>query len=769
MRETGPVRVRLTGAAQQYLGQARTLLGQLKAEMAFTRRRQGWRRHTLADGVSIEVSSIHGQDEVRITVPERRPPVPVPVYPTFLSGVAHPETRLVIAYQDPDGNWVAACPWPIDPECVPTQPGVRYQFFFPSLAYARQAGLIQVWQSTHKLVSNGTQYLKPMFPGLFSGLMRALVQDHLSRGYRIPYSYTASKTHGVYTAGNGRRWLIEVSAQGVKAKPLIVHHVFKDELQAVKGLKGIVYRPTPPQGMTPLTLLEGQALFTQAVNGGKLFAECGWAFSASGRLIATTTKDYIDDYPGMPYGRLYILTIRENNAHEPVSVTCQLESGGLLYGTRKGHLKFPWYARYQLFSYDWFGGNLNRPTSGAVAAPMYAWYRGEELQVVRGYWQPVTNGVRKCITSPLHPSPVADIHQEDPDYTIEIKVDETAADECVSAANNHFYRVQRFQVNKYSSVYRNWYYEDVVVIPLYDRESIYHARYQQFILSSTIKRTHRTDKLVRLGVSGPFGYEGENIVLSPYNAEPSCNTVYKSPSGSYLLNEINGYSGSTGCYRGTGLTVPPESKNTGEQPTLNVYAITECSRWWCPSGSGTFTYSHWSEGAAEARTRLENGKPWEWTDWQSGDLGGVHQETAYLSGRFIPNPYTDYRTFYKYYGRLGGAPRRTLKSAPEPDGTVVTRETTQHINVSLMMPHKTVKLVDSSKDDAYQIMEAWNYFVDPFVNFGAQWAFVNTDAGNSGNALYSLDLNDPKRRQVDGKYPLDPKTTGPYVWWLGNP
>ena len=74
MREYREVRLRLgddPDGASPYIGFARTLLGQLKNEMTFAGLLQGVRRKRFNNGVWVEVSSIFGQDTIRITVPPR--------------------------------------------------------------------------------------------------------------------------------------------------------------------------------------------------------------------------------------------------------------------------------------------------------------------------------------------------------------------------------------------------------------------------------------------------------------------------------------------------------------------------------------------------------------------------------------------------------------------------------------------------------------------------------------------------------------------------
>jgi uncharacterized membrane protein len=69
-REIGPARVRLSGdGAQAFIGVARTQMGILKELMSFGGLPQLSRTVTMADGTVINVSSVFGQDTIRITRP----------------------------------------------------------------------------------------------------------------------------------------------------------------------------------------------------------------------------------------------------------------------------------------------------------------------------------------------------------------------------------------------------------------------------------------------------------------------------------------------------------------------------------------------------------------------------------------------------------------------------------------------------------------------------------------------------------------------------
>ena len=74
-REVGEVRKRLGDEPDEsapYIGYARALLGELKADMAYAGLQQGVRRRSI-DGVGVEVSSVFGQDEIKIAPPPKKP------------------------------------------------------------------------------------------------------------------------------------------------------------------------------------------------------------------------------------------------------------------------------------------------------------------------------------------------------------------------------------------------------------------------------------------------------------------------------------------------------------------------------------------------------------------------------------------------------------------------------------------------------------------------------------------------------------------------
>lgn len=105
MRETGPVRRQLSGdEATPYLGFSRTILGQLKNDMAFNNLPQGVRTRELPDGTVIRVESRYGQDKVTITAPAVG--AEVPLAPTEETPLAEeidiPETPLLEDTLDAD-------------------------------------------------------------------------------------------------------------------------------------------------------------------------------------------------------------------------------------------------------------------------------------------------------------------------------------------------------------------------------------------------------------------------------------------------------------------------------------------------------------------------------------------------------------------------------------------------------------------------------------------------------------------------------------------
>jgi hypothetical protein len=175
-----------------------------------------------------------------------------------------------------------------------------YQYWYPSAEMATDLGIPRTWTRTRKLTKNGMQVYNTeryggynaQHPGMYTGEMRKVVQDHFSRGYRIPYSYTAAKTHGVYIASDEKKWLIEIGdTYGVRAKPLGTCAIDEDAPAELRDtLTNMDYIPVPTRfddsnGPDPeaITLMSsGTYAATCTVHGGALFPECGWAFSAWG-------------------------------------------------------------------------------------------------------------------------------------------------------------------------------------------------------------------------------------------------------------------------------------------------------------------------------------------------------------------------------------------------------------------------------------------------------------------------------------------------------
>lgn len=162
---------------------------------------------------------------------------------------------------------------------------------------------------------------------------------------RIRYDFGFNKTHGLFTAADGSKWVIEISANGVRAwvlpvlkvigTPELIHHAIytiepQDRTKAVEAIQnGLVGGQTEllnhqgwlPLGSDPIddkdfdeALAAGYAcrpadatLLAPFYNNAEpYFDACGWAFSTSGALAANTcfTVDPASTFRRARYMRL---------------------------------------------------------------------------------------------------------------------------------------------------------------------------------------------------------------------------------------------------------------------------------------------------------------------------------------------------------------------------------------------------------------------------------------------------------------------------------
>lgn len=221
-----------------------------------------------------------------------------------------------------------------------------------------------------ELASNGEQ-MQTLRASMFSGEMRKVVQVLLGMDVAVPYSPSASVTHGVYAATNGARWIIKISRDGVFAWPMMACY-------GKNNPTGLEYTPLPtPEPEEPRELLAGDVMTEALAGKGAFYSGCGWAFSTSGAKAANCFVGSEDMYS---YAWQYQISITADpETGDPVSASLALLSEGYIHGPKTTHMKFP---RRDipgaLYSFDPYRGNANYVND--CQAPVFCFFDGEALQ-----------------------------------------------------------------------------------------------------------------------------------------------------------------------------------------------------------------------------------------------------------------------------------------------------------------------------------------------------------------------------------------------------
>lgn len=245
------------------------------------------------------------------------------------------------------------------------------------------------WETVKKFVGNFPSFQTlSRTPGRYSGKMRLVVQDNLGRGLDIPYSYTWATTHGIWTGStlaNGRQgklWVIEVSNSGILAWPL-------STCTAKSGAKtaGLDVIPLPTSkpldengnpDMTRITTLAAASEVADFYAGNPIYAYSGWAFSVNGSKAVNIT---LTTNSGFQWAKLYRIDITSSpDGQSPASATMTLVEENYFYGNRLTHMKVP--VIDGVVSLDWYQDIVVGPGVD-YETPVHAWYEGETLKVVR--------------------------------------------------------------------------------------------------------------------------------------------------------------------------------------------------------------------------------------------------------------------------------------------------------------------------------------------------------------------------------------------------
>lgn len=234
-------------------------------------------------------------------------------------------------------------------------------------------GAKQKWENSYFLRNIQPEILS-VRPAMFSGLMRAVCQDHLSRGFAIPYSYTYQTTHGIYLASNGQPWVIEIGTQGVFAWRL------RTCGSRTKRMNGLDFLPLPsPKPPKPILLANAAGIAQFYAGRQAVFDGCGWAFSYSGakasNVLLKTSGSYYRSFVAH-------ITINENpDTKKPATISLSETGEEWLWTDKVTHFKYPDYITGKLKSFS-----TVPPIS--APAPTYecyvgVWYEGEVMKSVK--------------------------------------------------------------------------------------------------------------------------------------------------------------------------------------------------------------------------------------------------------------------------------------------------------------------------------------------------------------------------------------------------
>lgn len=308
-----------------------------------------------------------------------------------------------------------------DPETGQTVRATRW--FQPSQAYRSRAQLAAGWQTIDAMKvepnpiatipfftppdgptswrQEGWAQIATLHACSYSGAMRQVVQVLLGMDAVVPYRYDFACTHGVWVNsadGKRRDWLIEISkARGVLAMPLpsctsttppdsVLGYTpkgqtFPDGADLADAIKaGDVRQLMPADGLVDF------------YSKGGLFSRCGWAYSLSGRKACNivtspdrlTLNGVVCELPRMS---LFVIEISPNDKGEPAGASISMVESGIAIGgggngAQKGQIRYPADDTISIT----FSPSLPHESLADYAnanAPLYCWYDGEDMQVVR--------------------------------------------------------------------------------------------------------------------------------------------------------------------------------------------------------------------------------------------------------------------------------------------------------------------------------------------------------------------------------------------------
>lgn len=239
----------------------------------------------------------------------------------------------------------------------------RFQTLFP-----KKTPTVEVDQAS--LASQtSTDQLVAIRGSMYSGEMRKVVQVLMGMGAEVPYDYRASRTHGVFVASDGARWILKISSEGLVAYRMTT-------CRGKNTPEGLGYTPLPTaEPEHPIVLLTEEQIAEIMEAKGAFFVSCGWAFSETGHKLANC---FVGSESVYSYSWQYEITVTEDDEGAPASASFALLEEGYIHGHLLTHMKYPTSDNLGLYSFNPYRGNANYVHE--CIAPVFCYYEGESLE-----------------------------------------------------------------------------------------------------------------------------------------------------------------------------------------------------------------------------------------------------------------------------------------------------------------------------------------------------------------------------------------------------
>lgn len=274
--------------------------------------------------------------------------------------------------------------WPIVQDNGDTR--LAYQDFYPRKE-KQKSSIYGGWGPSYKLAHNYTKADNKLdsiigkTPGRYAGTMRKVVQLLIGQGKPVPYNYQWRQCHGIYTAADGRPWVVEISAAGVRAWKLPRTKLDPAAMGTV-GIQAEIahelgyvprYQTIEQQAKAAKTLLDAGSM-AEFYDKGAMFSACGWAFSYSGASAQNTCANFPGADGGYMRSYRYSIDITEAKG-EPAFATLSLQKTGIVYGDRVSGFKVPVEEMGMCLDFDLYYGKT--PYRYDSDGPLYCFYKAD--------------------------------------------------------------------------------------------------------------------------------------------------------------------------------------------------------------------------------------------------------------------------------------------------------------------------------------------------------------------------------------------------------